>query len=95
MIEKLLKKAITTYEQELADININIKNLDISKQPIITDMGLAIKELQKICKHDTSHKVDGPYYEGGYLDRSENHYTIVCDNCGKVLESKCIRGAYA
>lgn len=92
MIEKLLHNAITQYKLELANINHNIDFLKKSTEPVKADLQAAILELQKICEHPSSHRVDGPYYPAGFDYYSESSYTIVCDSCGKVLESKCIRG---
>jgi predicted nucleic acid-binding Zn-ribbon protein len=92
LIEKLLKDAITRYTVELENINTNIKVLEASKVPVKENLAAAKQELQKVCQHTKIHRVDGSYYHSGYDYVSEEHYTIVCDNCGKILESKCIRG---
>ena len=95
MIERLLKKAIEQYKQELEDINTNIKNLHASTLPIKADLLTAITELQKVCAHTNTSRVNGMYMSGGFDHVSEQPYTIVCDECGFVLESRLIRGTYA
>jgi len=95
LIEKLLKEYKETTKLKIADIEAKIKVLESEKLTLATMVNQTTKELQTICTHEKTHRVNGPYYEGGYLDKSEQHYTINCINCGKVLESSCIRGTYA
>ena len=92
MIEKILKKAITDFKLELANVDANIKFMEAARVPIREDLQGAILELQKVCKHEKARKVEGTYIPSGYDYVSEQAYTTLCDNCGKVLESKCIRG---
>jgi len=51
--------------------------------------------IQANCAHQNTHRVQGMYMPGGYDHVSESPYTIECLDCGKVLESKCIRRTYA
>lgn len=94
MIEKLLKQAIDTYQKELNQIKVNIQELEKSKLPVVLDLETARNELRKICVHEKSSRIEGAYFPAGFDYYSETNYTIVCDNCGKVLESKCIRGSH-
>lgn len=95
LIEDLLKKFIIEKTTEVELVTSKIKELELDKKNILDIISKSTLELQKVCTHEKSHKVMGTYMSGGYDHVSEQPYTINCTNCGKVLESKCIRGTYA
>ena len=95
MIESLLKKQIESSIQTIQNLNIIIDDTTSkirAEKEIIQE---ATHILQGMCKHLQKRKVPGTYSPGGYDHVSQEHYTIECVNCEKVLESACIRGTYA
>ena len=92
IIQRLVKEAIDNYNKEIKQITANINLLTESLKSYYKDIQDATEELRKLCKHEKSHRVEGVYIPAGYDYVSESNYTIVCDNCGKILESKLIRG---
>lgn len=95
LVEELLKKAINECNDKHKLINEKFDALRIEIEEISRTKEKYVKELQYVCLHARRARVDGAYLPGGYDHVSEEHYTIECVNCGKVLESKCIRGSYA
>jgi hypothetical protein len=95
MIERLLKKQVGDSNTYIGECRASIAVLygKIAEELLVIQE--AKEALQGICLHINVHKVDGTYTSGGYDHVSEEIYTIECINCGKVLESKCIRGTYA
>jgi hypothetical protein len=94
MIENLLYKLIGHLKEDIQEVNGELEPLKLKLHTLQMELTGAIGELQKVCKHPSSHRVDGSYFPAGFDYYSESNYTIVCDSCGKVLESKSIRGSH-
>lgn len=95
IVMNLLREAIEKCDAENASISGEIAKLAIKAKSVIATKAEYMEELQRLCKHPKTKRVDGSYLSGGYDHVSEEHFTIECVECGKVLESKCIRGSYA
>ena len=95
ILENLLKEAIERVDIEYAGLSAEVAKLAIKMKELTVTKSEYVKALQDQCKHTKSKRVEGTYSPGGYDHVSEENYTIECVNCGKVLESKCIRGSYA
>lgn len=95
LVEELLKKAIESCNYEHSLLNKKFDELSVQANELQKSKEKYVQELQYICKHPETRRVNGAYLPGGYDHVSEEYYTIECANCGKVLESKCIRGSYA
>ena len=95
IVFKTLNNAIKESQQKVEEF---FKEIEVIKFKIKEEHHI-IQEckayLQANCLHQNTHKVEGTYMQGGYDHVSESNYTIECTDCGKVLESKCIRGTYA
>ena len=95
IVMKLLEEAIEKCDEKYAELSLKLVTLKLEMDEIYNARASYIKVLQEQCSHVKSKRVDGTYSPGGYDHVSEEHYTIECVNCGKVLDSKCIRGSYA
>lgn len=95
ILERVLKKAIEDSNTSIALYAKDIKILQLRVDEENKLIYEATKALQDMCAHTNTKRVEGTYTPGGYDYVSEQNFTIECDSCGKVLESKCIRGTYA
>ena len=94
-VAKYIKEFVVKNNETIANLRLEIENLQKKIASISIDNNEAILCLQAECTHPNSKKIDGIYMSGGYDHVSEQPYTVVCSECNKVLESKCIRGTYA
>ena len=92
MLRTVLEKAIQRYRDEIKALNADISALELQRMDTEAELNTAVLEVQKLCPHEKTTRKEGAYYPSGYDYYSEQHYTIVCDSCSKVIESKCIRG---
>jgi hypothetical protein len=93
MILELLKKHLEGTKQEIKDLGSQVSHLQdqIRAKQIVADQTL--QEIQKICIHDKTYKIDEGV-AGGYYDRSYITTTLRCFDCGLKLGENTTYGGY-
>ena len=79
--------------EKAIELSKTIDQLIEKRDSLMNDIILKKEQLQLICIHDETKKVD-KYEEGSYFDRSRYITEIRCNLCNRLLESDIRIGSY-